>query len=89
MRVKRDRTTDQKLRERLRLIGLKIWYLRKRRGLTQIELAEKAGISPSYLASIEANRSAFPCMPTLPVLYQIADAMEISISEIVDPSVGD
>lgn len=38
------------------LSGLKIRALRKKRGLTQAELARRAGISASYLNLIEANR---------------------------------
>ncbi len=39
-----------------RLTGVKIRALRKQAGLTQAELARRAGISPSYLNLIECNR---------------------------------
>src|SRR5690606_22372997 len=40
------------------LAGLKIRALRRRAGLTQGELARRAGISPSYLNLIELNKRA-------------------------------
>ena len=40
------------------LVGLKIRTLRQRSGLTQGELARRAGISPSYLNLIELNKRA-------------------------------
>ena len=40
------------------LVGLKIRALRRRSGLTQGELARRAGISPSYLNLIELNKRA-------------------------------
>ena len=43
---------------RQNLAGLKIRALRKQAGLTQSELARRAGISPSYLNLIECNKRA-------------------------------
>ena len=41
-------------RDRLIKLGLNIGLLRKMKGLTQDQLAEKAGISRSFLSTIEA-----------------------------------
>ncbi len=41
-------------------LGAKVRGLRRREGLTQVQLAEKLGISPSYLNLIEANRRPLP-----------------------------
>lgn len=51
---------DDILKKRLQILGLRIAYFRKRRGLTQEQLADKAGMSWSYLAKIEANNSDTP-----------------------------
>src|SRR5689334_2674231 len=40
--------------------GAKVRALRRRERLTQVELAERLGISPSYLNLIEANRRPLP-----------------------------
>ena len=56
-------------------IGLKISYYRKRAGLTQEDLAERVGVSTSYIGMIEApgvNKSA-----SLKTLYAIATALGI------------
>ncbi|WCF08285.1 helix-turn-helix domain-containing protein [Paenibacillus thiaminolyticus] len=37
----------------LQLIGERLRYLRKKNNLTQEELAEKAGLNPSYIGSVE------------------------------------
>ena len=56
-------------------IGLKISYYRRRAGLTQEELAERVGVSTSYIGMIEApgvNKSA-----SLKTLYKIAVVLDI------------
>ena len=56
-------------------IGLNIAYYRKLRSMTQEELAEAAGISRSYLSTIEAPNivKAF----SIELLFDIADALQI------------
>ncbi len=56
-------------------IGLKISYYRKRAGLTQEDLAERVGVSTTYIGMIEApgiNKSA-----SLKTLYAIATALGV------------
>ena len=62
-----------------RVIGTNIKYYREQRKLTQIQLAEQAQISISYLSKIEAagcNKSL-----SISVLNQIANVLNIEISE--------
>jgi transcriptional regulator with XRE-family HTH domain len=40
--------------------GAKVRALRRREGLSQVQLADKIGISPSYLNLIENNRRPLP-----------------------------
>lgn len=56
-------------------IGLKISYYRKRRGLTQEQLAEKVGKSAAYIGHVEAPniRKAV----SLDTLFDIAKALEL------------
>ena len=56
------------------LAGMKIRTLRKRSGLTQGELARRAGISPSYLNLIELNKRAI----TGALLDQIAAGLGVA-----------
>ena len=62
-----------------RVIGANIKYYREQSRLTQIQLAEQAGISISYLSKIEAtgcNKSL-----SISVLNQIANVLGVEINE--------
>lgn len=59
------------------IIGTNIKYYREQSRLTQIQLAEQAGISISYLSKIEAtgcNKSL-----SISVLNQIANVLNVDI----------
>lgn len=63
-------------------LGLNIAFYRKREGMTQDQLAEKADMSRSYLGEIEA-----PNMVTtmsLEVLFNIANALKIPVSKLLE-----
>lgn len=75
---------DDKLRDRLKLLGLKIAYYRKRRGLTQEQLAERVDCSHSYLARIEASSGETPLVPPIDFYYRIADELGIPLTKLVD-----
>lgn len=69
-------------RDKYIALGLNIAYYRKRDGMTQDQLAEKAGLSRSYLGEIEA-----PNMITtlsLEVLFNLASALKISPSRLLE-----
>jgi transcriptional regulator with XRE-family HTH domain len=52
---------------------------REERGLTQDELAERAGISGTYVGFIERGDS----VPTLTVILQIAEALKVRPAELL------
>jgi transcriptional regulator with XRE-family HTH domain len=60
-------------------IGKKIKNERLKKSLKQYELAEKAGISNTYLSDIEVGRSA----PSLKTLDKIAKVLDIDIKELL------
>lgn len=62
-------------------LGLNISYYRKREGMTQKQLAEKAGMSRSYLGEIEAPNVVTTI--SLEVLFSIADALWIPASKLL------
>lgn len=64
----------------LMTVGERIKMLRKERKLTQLQLADKANLSRSYLGDIERDRYN----PSLATLKTIADALDIHVSEIVE-----
>ena len=69
-------------RDRFVELGLMISALRKAKGYTQHELAEKANISRSHLSSIEAPNitSSF----SLEVFFNIADILEVKPGDLLN-----
>lgn len=61
--------------ERYRDLGYAIAYYRKRKGITQEQLAEKVGISRQHMGAIEAPNMVRAI--SLDVLFNIATVLEI------------
>ena len=57
------------------LLGAKLRALRRRENLTQVELAERLGISASYLNLIENNRRPL----TAPLLIRLAQSFQLDL----------
>jgi transcriptional regulator with XRE-family HTH domain len=68
-------------RDRFIELGIKIGALRKMRGMTQEQLADKAKMSRSHLSSIEAPNTVRPF--SVEVLFNIADALEVDAGELL------
>ena len=62
-------------RERYRDLGCAIAYYRKRRGLTQEQVAERIGISRQHMGAIEAPNMVR--VISLDVLFNLATVLEI------------
>jgi len=62
------------------LIGRRIKELRKSKGLSQEELAEKADTSPNYLSRMERGTEN----PTLDMLIKLSNAFEVEMWEMFD-----
>ncbi|MEG7380150.1 helix-turn-helix transcriptional regulator [Bacillus subtilis] len=60
-------------------VGQRIKAIRKERKLTQVQLADKAKLSRSYLADIERDRYN----PSLSTLESVASALGVQVSAIV------
>lgn len=63
-------------------LSLNISYYRKRCGMTQEQLTEKAGLSRSYLGEIVALNVV--ATMSLEVLFNIADALSITESKLLE-----
>ncbi|MBI5588569.1 MAG: helix-turn-helix transcriptional regulator [Deltaproteobacteria bacterium] len=63
-----------------RLLGLRIKELRKNKGLSQEELAEKAATSPNYLSRMERGTEN----PTLAMLIKISRALDVDMWELFE-----
>ena len=71
-----------KNRDRIIQLGIAIGMLRRIRGMSQEQLAEKAGISRAHLSTIEA-----PNMVTgmsLDAFFNIADALDINPADLIN-----
>lgn len=67
------------------IIGTNLQRLRTQRGLTQEQLAEKAGISTSFCANIERGNKGV----SLSVLYDLADSLGVSVDYLLYPEQPD
>ena len=62
-----------------RTLGARIARMRTRAGLTQEQLAERAGIGASYVARIEVGQRR----PTLDVLAELADSLGVPLHRLL------
>lgn len=53
---------------------------RKAKRWSQKKLAEKAGISQTYVSELEAEKK----QPTIPIVEKLASALGVSISKLLD-----
>lgn len=70
----------ENIRELYVSIGKKIREVRKLRGLTLEELADKVGRNWSFLSQIERGKS----IPSIETLFLICTALEISLSNLFE-----
>ena len=67
-------------KEKYRQLGLNITYYRKRRGLSQSQLAEQVNISRTHMSRIETA----DCAVSLDVVFDLCDALEIAPAQLFD-----
>ena len=71
-------------RENFRVLGLKIAYYRKLRGLTQEQFAEQIGRSVSFVSQIEANNSTVVKGISMETLFLISDRLGVPLSKLFE-----
>ena len=64
------------------ILALNLKEYRRKCGLTQEKLAEKAGISSNYLSMVEISRK----FPTPEMLDRLAQALNIQTFQLFDPA---
>ncbi len=60
-------------------LGSRVRTLRRKRGWTQVEMAEALGIDRSYLSEIETGKKD----PSLTILKTLADGFELTLSQLL------
>jgi transcriptional regulator with XRE-family HTH domain len=73
-------------RQRFKEIGRRIAFYRKVRGLSQDSLADRIGISKSYLSKIEALSTEKFC--SLTTLFDIADGLDLEVVKLLTDDPG-
>ena len=68
--------------EHFRQLAINISYYRRKAGLNQLQLAEKAGISRTYLSNIEAPNVSTSF--SIKTLFRIADALGVELVDLFD-----
>mgnify|MGYP001098585011 FL=1 len=71
-------------RERFRILGLRIAYYRKMRGMTQEQCAEAIGRSVSFVSQIEANNAAEVKGVSLETLFLMSEKLGISMARLFE-----
>lgn len=71
-------------RERFRILGLRIAYYRKKRGMTQEQFAEAIGRSVSFVSQIEANNAAEVKGVSLETLFLMSEKLGISMARLFE-----
>lgn len=62
------------------LLGARIKELRKRKGLTQEQLAERVDLATRYVSLIEVGRSS----PSLETIENIATTLDVELKDLFD-----
>lgn len=71
-------TTTKKIQEKDYRLARKIHKIRKEKGFTQEELAEKIRVSTTFIGYIETGLR----IPNLKMIYKIANALEVKVKDI-------
>ena len=74
-----------KNRDRFIQLGIAIAALRKMRGMSQEQLAEKSNVGRSHISAIEAPGLVRPF--SLDVFFNIADALEVDPADLINATV--
>lgn len=80
-----SKNTGLEYQDRYMRLGITIAALRRNKGMTQTELADKAKISRSHLSAIENPNEFYPF--SLTALFGIADALGISPGDLLNTRV--
>jgi XRE family transcriptional regulator of biofilm formation len=63
------------------MIGKRVQQLRKEKGLSLTELAERAGVAKSYISSLERDIQK---NPSIQFLEKIAAVLKVSVERLID-----
>ncbi|MCD8203594.1 MAG: helix-turn-helix domain-containing protein [Coprobacillus sp.] len=67
-------------KEFLMIVGRRVRYLRKQKGMSILDLSVEAGINRNYISDLERGRRN----PTIVVLQKISIALNVSLSFLLE-----
>lgn len=67
-----------------RLVGANFARLRREKGLTQEQVAERSGYSQQYISGLEQGRRN----PTVVTLHELAQALGVGHLDLLAPEIG-
>ena len=59
-------------------LGMRVRYLRKQKGMSQLELSLDSGVNKNYISDLERGDRN----PTLVVLERIANSLDVTLEEL-------
>lgn len=68
---------------RIKTFGLRVRYFRKRLGLSQNDLADKAELHRTYIGAVERGERNISLLN----IIRLADALEITVQELFDEGI--
>ncbi len=74
----------EEYREQYRMLGLRIAFYRKKAGLTQEQFSNLVGCSMGFLSRIEANNGKKIAGISLPMLFRMANVLNISVCSLLE-----
>jgi transcriptional regulator with XRE-family HTH domain len=66
--------------QRIKLFGLRVLKLRQQLGLTQQDLAFKAGLAVTHISRVEHGYH----VPNIETAYKLAEALEVAPTVLID-----
>jgi transcriptional regulator with XRE-family HTH domain len=83
--AERQQTRDPRVQQMLRRLGARVKHLRRERGLTQEELAERASLTSKFVGEVERAESN----PSAASLARMAGALSVSMGDLfeADPEI--
>ncbi len=59
-------------------LGMRVRYLRKQKGLSQLDLSFESGVNKNYISDLERGDRN----PTLQVLERIANSLDVTLEDL-------
>lgn len=80
----RKEEQKERFREQYRVLGLRIAYYRRKKNMTQQQLADAVDCNTSFIGQLESNNGDRIHAPSLYTLFRIAECLEIPVSNLFE-----